>query len=435
MNYRETLEWMYGKLPMFTRIGAAAIKKDLTNTLILCETMGNPHEKFKSIHVAGTNGKGSVSHFMASILQSAGFKVGLYTSPHLLDFRERMRVNGREISEQNVIDFINKNQSLLEEVEPSFFEMTVAMAFDFFRNKEVDYAIIETGLGGRLDSTNIITPILSVITNISLDHQNLLGNSLEEIAFEKAGIIKPNIPVVIGKTQEEIKNIFIDKAKETNSPIVFADQIFNFKEETYNSGKLNALFSNRLSGELIEIDSPLAGNYQLENIGTVLSAISLLNTLGVGVESVAIKHGITKVKSQTGLLGRWEVVSDKPQTICDVAHNEAGLKIVFEQIKSLKYNKLRIVYGMVKDKDIEKALNLLPKNAVYYLSQPQLPRALDVKTLSMFALNIGLVNNQYDKISQACFAAQSDAEENDLILIVGSIFVVAEALEYFGASK
>ena len=435
MTYEETLDYLYTKLPMFTRIGAAALKNDLHNTLALCEALGNPERSFKSIHIAGTNGKGSTSHIMASILQTAGYKTGLYTSPHLLDFRERIRVNGAQIPKENVVSFVASHRDLIERIEPSFFEMTVALAFDHFRNEKVDIAVIETGLGGRLDSTNVITPLLSIITNISYDHQYLLGNTLAEIAGEKAGIIKPGIPVVIGQARPETENVFIQKAAETNSPLIFAEKTYTPIEHSYQHGLLNIVYSKLNESGQVNIVSPLAGNYQLENIATILSSVDVLKTQGINISAEQTIQGILDVKKQTGLLGRWEVISESPLIICDVAHNEAGLRAVFEQINSIPHDKLHFVYGMVKDKDVEKALSLLPKDAVFYFTQPQLPRALEYKTLHELASQKGLNGNSYPTIAEACAAAQSAQGQNDILLVAGSIFVVAEALEYFGIKE
>ncbi len=429
MDYRQTLDYMFSKLPMFTRIGAAAYKKDLTNTLALCKALDDPQHKFKSIHIAGTNGKGSTSHMLAAILQSAGHKVGLYTSPHLLDFRERIRINGREIPEQNVVDFIEENRSRIEEIEPSFFELTVAMAFDYFANEKVDYAVIETGLGGRLDSTNIITPLLSVITNISYDHQNMLGETLAEIAVEKAGIIKPNIPVVIGQIHRETKPIFEAKAQELNAPIIFAEENYQLQNNEYKNGELHANFLEAFSGKSMYAETTLAGNYQLKNLATVLQSAHVLKLQNQSIFSDNhIWEGIKNIKKLTGLRGRWEILSQNPLTIADVAHNEAGLKSVFQQIDTLKYNQLHIVFGMVRDKDIEKTLSLLPKNAQYYFCSPDIPRGLPVNELAEAAKNAGLHGNAFDSVKNALENAQNDAAENDIVLCTGSIFVIAEVL-------
>ncbi len=429
MNYRQTLDYMFSKLPMFTRIGEAAYKKDLKNTLLLCEALDNPQHKFKSIHIAGTNGKGSTSHMLAAILQSAGYKVGLYTSPHLIDFRERIRINGEEIPEHNVVDFIADNKERIEEIEPSFFELTVAMAFKYFADEKVDFAVIETGLGGRLDSTNIITPELSVITNISYDHQNMLGNSLAEIAGEKAGIIKQNVPVVIGQVHPETKTVFLAKAEDQNAQIYFAEENYKHQSHEYKNGNLEAVFLETATGKIIKVETPLAGNYQLQNLATVLQSCNILQKIHEGIfTDEHICKGIREVKKLTGLRGRWEILKQNPLTIADVAHNEAGLKSVFHQINSLTYNKLYIVFGMVKDKDITKALALLPHSATYYFCAPAIPRALPVTELLHAAENSGLKGLAYQSVADALQNAQNDAGKNDIVLCTGSIFVIAEVL-------
>ncbi|RYD83325.1 MAG: bifunctional folylpolyglutamate synthase/dihydrofolate synthase [Sphingobacteriales bacterium] len=429
MDYRQTLDYMFSKLPMFTRIGAAAYKKDLTNTLALCEALDNPQHKFKSIHIAGTNGKGSTSHMLAAILQSAGHKVGLYTSPHLLDFRERIRINGKEIPEQNVVDFIAENKIRIEEIEPSFFELTVAMAFDYFANEKVDYAVIETGLGGRLDSTNIITPLLSVITNISYDHQNMLGDTLAEIAGEKAGIIKPDVPVVIGQIHIETKPVFQTKAEAENAAIYFAEENYKLQNQEYKKGELHASFLEAFSGKSIYVETPLAGNYQLKNLATILQSAHILQFQNQSIFSKDdICNGIKNVKTLTGLRGRWDILSDNPLTIADVAHNEAGLKSVFQQINTLSFQSLRIVFGMVRDKDISKALSLLPKSAQYYFCSPDIPRGLPVNELAKAAKNHGLTGKAFYSVELALQNAKNDAKDNDIVLCTGSIFVVAEVL-------
>ncbi|MGZ5243211.1 MAG: bifunctional folylpolyglutamate synthase/dihydrofolate synthase [Bacteroidia bacterium] len=420
---------MFRKLPMFTRIGAAAYKKDLTNTLALCEAIGNPQYKFKSIHIAGTNGKGSTSHMLAAILQSAGYKVGLYTSPHLLDFRERIKINGVEIPEENVVKFIADNKAVIEEIEPSFFELTVAMAFGYFADEKVDFAVIETGLGGRLDSTNIITPELSIITNISFDHQNMLGETLAEIAGEKAGIIKPNIPVVIGQIHPETKPVFEAKAETVNAPIYFAEENYKLQHYEYKNGHLHATFIEVFSGKIIYAETPLAGIYQLKNLATVLESCKVLQDQNKSIFSDEhIWKGIRDVKELTGLRGRWDILSEKPLTIADVAHNEAGLTSIFQQIKSLSFDKLLIVFGMVKDKDIETALSLLPKNAKYYFCSPNIPRGLPVNELAEAAKKMGLQGAAFPSVAKALKNAQNEAGENDIVLCTGSIFVVAEVL-------
>ncbi|MDQ3072041.1 MAG: bifunctional folylpolyglutamate synthase/dihydrofolate synthase [Bacteroidota bacterium] len=426
MTYSETLEYLYSRLPMFTRIGAAAFKKDLTNTIELCRVLNNPEQKFKSIHVAGTNGKGSVSHFLASILQEAGYKTGLYTSPHLLDFRERIRVNGEMIAEQEVVKFVEGIKPVIEAIEPSFFEVTVALAFDHFSKEQVDYAVIETGLGGRLDSTNVIRPVLSIITNVSFDHQNMLGETLGEIAFEKAGIIKPCVPVVIGKAHTETSGVFIKQAKASYSNLSFADSEVKLERHEIENGNLNAELTT--GDKIYQLSSPLAGLYQIENLKTVVKAIEVLRTSGIKIDDEHVRRGITKVRENTALMGRWQIIDKNPLTICDVAHNEAGLKAVFAQVNSLEYDKLRIVYGMVRDKDIAKALSLLPVHAHYYFCAPDIPRALHVEELSANAARAGLRGDGYSHVETAYKAALADSSKRDIVLIVGSIFVVAEVL-------
>lgn len=432
MTYQETLDYLYSRLPMFHRIGPAAFKKDLTNTLALCAALGQPQEKFKSIHIAGTNGKGSTSHMLASVLQAAGYKVGLYTSPHLVDFRERIRINGQMVPEEFVTSFIEKNRDVIEEINPSFFEATVALAFDHFAQEKVDIAVIETGLGGRLDSTNVITPLLSIITNISYDHQNMLGNTLPEIAGEKAGIIKTGIPVVIGKRQPETEPVFAAKARETTSPIHFAEDLFSPLEvkNDLQAVYMEADYKDIADHSITHIQSPLRGTYQLENIATVLSAAKLLNDAGIPLPEEAVLTGIREVRQRTSFRGRWEVLGQKPFTVCDVAHNEAGLRNVFQQVAGIRTGKeqFRIVYGMVNDKDIQKALALLPKDAVYYFCRPDIPRGLDVNTLRQHAAAAGLTGSACASVVAAFHQAQQEAVTEDIVLVTGSIFVVAEVL-------
>jgi len=428
MTYQETLDYMYSKLPMFHRIGPAALKPDLNNTIALCKALGNPETQFKSIHIAGTNGKGSVSHLLASILQEAGYKTGLYTSPHLLDFRERIKINGEMIDQKTVTAFIKKNQKLIDKMQPSFFEVTVAMAFEYFAANEVDIAVIETGLGGRLDSTNVIKPVLSVITNISYDHQNLLGETLAEIASEKAGIIKARVPVVIGKQDPETDPVFSKKAKEMNSPLFQAAANIVYKNPHLDNGMLKAEYMNKRSGSIYHVLSPLSGQYQLENITTVLQSVEVLNDKDFKLSKENIKNGLKNVKENTGLRGRWEILGTSPLIIADVAHNEAGLEAVFEQANDLTRGKMRVVYGMVKDKDIDKAIDMLPKKAHYYFAQPNLPRALAVKDLNKVATKAGLNGKPFNSVKEAYLKAVEEALPNDIILVVGSVFVVAEVL-------
>ncbi|WP_412469371.1 bifunctional folylpolyglutamate synthase/dihydrofolate synthase [Pedobacter sp. KLB.chiD] len=429
MNYQQTLDFLYSKLPMFTRVGASAFKKDLTNTIILCEALDNPQNKFKSIHVAGTNGKGSTSHMLASVLQAQGYKTGLYTSPHLKDFRERIRINGTMINKSEVVSFVKKQQNLIEKIEPSFFEVTVALAFDHFAKHQVDVAIIEVGLGGRLDSTNIITPQISVITNISLDHTNMLGNTLAEIAGEKAGIIKKNIPVVIGETQEESAPVFIKKAEAENAPIVFADQVLTAQNFKIKNSKL---FLSVYQGGKIkykDLHSDLTGIYQHKNILTVLETLTVLNEkTEIKTDQESIYKGIRQVKRQTGLQGRWQTLSRNPLVICDTGHNEAGITEVIKNISQTPYQQLHIVFGMVNDKDISKVLSLMPKNATYYFCKPNLERGLAADTLKEQAAAFSLKGNSYTSVLEAKATAIQIADPEDLVFIGGSTFVVAEAI-------
>lgn len=428
MNYNETIDYLYSKLPMFTRVGAIAFKKDLHNTIALCENLGNPQNKFKTIHVAGTNGKGSTSHMLAAVFQQAGYKTGLYTSPHLKDFRERIRINGEMIAEHFVTEFVNEQRNILEELSPSFFEATVAMAFSYFAEEQVDIAIIEVGLGGRLDSTNIITPELSVITNISLDHTNILGNTLTEIATEKAGIIKPNVPVVIGELQQEIAPVFIKKASETSSDIFFADQeLHTAHTSRANDCIITAVYKGQAPVyENLSLD--LNGIYQLKNVLTVLQAIQVLNRKGYQIMEEHVYHALKNVKTLTGLQGRWQKLAEKPLIICDTGHNIAGITEVMQNIRETAYTQLHMVIGMVKDKDISGVLSLLPVDAVYYFCEPQLERALPASDLAKEAKEHNLNGQVYATVAMAVQAAKNKADTKDLIFIGGSTFVVAEAL-------
>ncbi len=405
MNYQQTLTYLFEQLPMYQRMGKAAYKSDLTNTIELCKILGNPENKFKSIHVAGTNGKGSTSHMLASVFQEAGYKVGLYTSPHLKDFRERVKINGEMISENYVVDFVEKYKSQFELINLSFFEWTVGLAFTFFSEQKVDIAIIETGLGGRLDSTNVVTPELSIITNIGIDHTQFLGETLKEIAGEKAGIIKTNIPVVISEEQEEIKTVFNDKANALNSPIYFASKVI---KNTY--------------------ESDLKGLYQAKNIKGVVLAISILKENGWMITEDNLKNGLLNVVENTGLLGRWQTLITDPLVICDTGHNEAGIKEVLTQLSHIKYNKLHVVFGAVNDKSIDKILDMLPKTATYYFCQAKIPRALDVNELSVLAKAKGLKGVSFKSVAEALLGAKNKADKDDLIFVGGSTFVVAEVI-------
>ena len=428
MTYQNTLDYLFSNLPMFTRIGAAALKPDLTNTISLCKILGNPETKFKSIHIAGTNGKGSTSHMLASVLQESGLKVGLYTSPHLKDFRERIKVNGQMIPEQNVIDFVENYRSVFDEIKPSFFEWSVALCFDFFKKENIDVAIIETGLGGRLDSTNVITPQLSVVTNIGWDHTNILGDTLAKIAYEKAGIIKPKLQVIVGEYVDETKPVFIEKAEEENSPILFSQDHFKTHHFiSHNQFTSCDIFNDdELIYENLELD--LGGNYQQKNILTVINSIEYLKQIGYHISENNIRTGLMKVKQNTGLMGRWQILQEKPLTVCDTGHNVNGIHYVVEQIMQNNFSKLHMVIGMVNDKDIRNILSLLPKNAVYYFCKANIPRALSVNELQNQALEFGLTGDSYDSVQKAFEAAKNNSHSDDMIFVGGSTFVVAEIL-------
>ncbi|AUC80613.1 folylpolyglutamate synthase/dihydrofolate synthase family protein [Lacinutrix sp. Bg11-31] len=405
MTYQDTVNWMFSQLPMYQNQGKSAYKVDLSNTILLAKHLDNPENKFKSIHVAGTNGKGSTSHMLASVLQEAGYKVGLYTSPHLKDYRERVKINGKEISKQFVIQFVKRNKSFFEENALSFFEMTVGLAFEYFAKQKVDVAIIEVGLGGRLDSTNIITPEVSVITNIGLDHTQFLGNTLESIAKEKAGIIKSNIPVVIGETQIETKEVFNKIARNNNAKIIFAD-----------------------NAETKKYESDLKGNYQDKNIKTVVQTINEIQLKGFNVSKQSIKDGLLKVVNNTGLLGRWQILNENPKVICDTAHNREGLKIVMDQLQNEEYNNLHIIFGVVNDKDLDLIIDLLPINAIYYLCKPNISRGLNIKKLEDYFKSNNLIFKAYNSVNEAYKNAKLSADIKDLIYIGGSTFVVAEII-------
>ena len=404
-SYQETLDWMFQQLPMYQKQGKTAFKKDLTNILKFAEELQQPQEKFKTIHVGGTNGKGSTSHMLASVLQEAGYKVGLYTSPHLKDYRERIKINGQMISESFVVEFIQQHQDFLATQQLSFFEMSVGMAFQYFSEERVDIAVIEVGLGGRLDSTNIITPEVSVITNIGLDHTQFLGNTYEAIAYEKAGIIKNNIPVVIGETLAETKNVFQQKANAMNSCIVFAED-----------------------NEFTEIDSDLKGSYQTYNKRTVLAALEVLKSVGWQLDDQSIRRGIANTVKNTGLRGRWEVLQTEPKAICDTAHNKEGLKFVLQQLQEEPFEQLHIVLGVVNDKDLESILLLFPKTATYYFCKPNVPRGLDEKELEKISKSFNLVGRAFSSVEKAYLAANENAKNNDLIYVGGSTFTVAEII-------
>ena len=398
MNYKDSLKYLFSQLPMYQRTGAAAYKKDIGNIIEACNFLDNPHKKFKSIHIAGTNGKGSTAHLISSILQEAGFKTGLYTSPHLKDFRERIKINGVKISENDVISFVTTNKKNFEKINMSFFEYTVALAFDHFAKEKVDIAIIETGLGGRLDSTNIISPEISVITNIGYDHMNLLGNTLEQIAIEKAGIVKEKTPVLIGRKQIETETVFEEKASQKNTSVFYAKQ---------NEVKFNV------------------PNYQKENINTSISAIKILNWK---ISNQEINDGIKNVNQNTGLRGRWETLSKNPKIICDTGHNVDGISNIINQLKQIKFNKLHIVFGTVNDKKINDILNLLPKDAKYYFCKAKIDRALNADKLKSIANEYKLIGESFESVEKALLNAKNNAKKEDLIFIGGSTFVVAEVI-------
>jgi len=428
MNYQQTLDHLFTKLPMFSRIGAAAFKNDLTNTIKLCDELGNPQVKFKTIHIAGTNGKGSVSHMLAAILQTAGYKTGLYTSPHLKDFRERIKVNGKMVTEQFVIDFTERTKVVTEEIEPSFFELTVAMAFEYFAEENVDVAVIETGLGGRLDSTNIITPEISVITNIGWDHMNLLGDTLEKIAFEKAGIIKENVPVVIGEVIPETRKIFDAVAAEKNAPIIYAEEQRYAPAWSVNTHHLNVEVAHKHHIDHKNYQLDLNGIYQVKNLITILEACTQLEQKGWKINDHLIQEGTKQVKKLTGLHGRWEIIGTDPMTVVDVAHNADGIKQLMEQIELMPYRELHIVIGMVKDKEINTILSLLPGTANYYFTQAQIPRALAAVELMKQGNAMGLKGSSYATVPFALEKAKEAAHKDDLVIVCGSVFVVGEVV-------
>ena len=405
MTYQDTVNWMFKQLPMYQHQGKSAYKANLDNTHQLADYLQHPENQFKSIHVAGTNGKGSTSHMLASIFQESGYKVGLYTSPHLKDFRERIKINGKEISKKFVVDFIEDHKSFFETRSLSFFEMTVGMAFDYFSKEQVDIAIIEVGMGGRLDSTNIITPLVSVITNIGLDHTQFLGTALEAIAKEKGGIIKPQIPIVIGETQTETKNVFKSLAKNNHSKIYFADE------------------------EISEVyESDLKGNYQQHNIKTVLQTIKIIRNKEFNISERNIRKGLLNVQKNTGLKGRWQILQFEPKVICDTAHNKEGLIYVMQQLQEESYNQLHMVFGVVNDKDVDSILPILPKEAIYYFCKPNIPRGMDAEALRVKFITKGFSGNSYESVEDALTSAKFNAKQQDVIYVGGSTFVVAEII-------
>ncbi|MDD4514526.1 folylpolyglutamate synthase/dihydrofolate synthase family protein [Massilibacteroides sp.] len=434
MTYEETLHYLYTSTPVFQHVGANAYKPGLGTSIALDKHFSHPHRAYKTIHVAGTNGKGSTSHLLAAILQASGYKTGLYTSPHLVDFRERIRVNGKMIPQEYVIQFVEKHGSFFEALHPSFFELTSTLAFDYFRTERVDFAIIEVGLGGRLDSTNIITPELSIITNISLDHTQFLGNTLEAIAFEKAGIIKSEVPVVIGERgTEEVKNVFLSKAASENAPIYLAEEEDLLQESIL---KENGHWSYQ-STDFGEIEGELGGAVQSHNTKTVLSAVRQLIRSGFSISDEAVKKGFAEVVEMTGLMGRWQVMQENPLVVCDTGHNIGGWEYLSPQLqeKQKQYKQLRLIVGMVNDKDINGVLSLMPQNAIYYFTQPSVERAMPVDTFAETAKQHGLTGTSYSTVREAVKAAFSDADSDDLIFIGGSSFIVADAIPLFDHSN
>jgi len=434
MTYPETVDYLFSQLPMYSKIGAAAYKEDLHNSIAICDALNNPQNKFKSIHIAGTNGKGSTSHLLAAILQEAGYKTGLYTSPHLKDFRERIKINGTMVSESFVIDFVKRTNSLVEQIQPSFFELTMAMAFDYFAQEAVDVAIIETGLGGRLDSTNIITPILSVITNIGFDHMNILGDTLVKIAGEKAGIIKQSVPVVIGEYSEETKRVFETKAAECNAPIHFAQEEYSIVDYKHSLRQLDCSVFDKEKNEKIFYSLDLNGLYQLKNLLTILATEKELQKQGFFIPLETKKNALANVKKLTGLHGRWELIADNPFIVLDVAHNEDGMKQILSQTNifleanddGTSKNKLHFILGMAKDKELSKVLNLMPRDANYYFTAAHIPRAIPSIELMMKAAEYGLPGLHFENVNDAIQEAKKRALQNDLIVVCGSVFLVGE---------
>jgi len=430
MTYQETIDYLYSLLPVFHRDGEKAFKGDLTNILKISEYLENPHLKFKTIHVAGTNGKGSTSHFLSAILQSAGYKTGLYTSPHLKDYTERFRINGISIEKANIVEFVQKHKNFLEELKPSFFELSVGIAFDFFANEKVDIAVIEVGLGGRLDSTNIITPELSVITNIGFDHVNILGDTLTKIANEKAGIIKSKVPVVISEYNEETKPVFIEKAHSTESDIYFASENFMVIEKECQSTKLVVdVFCVEIDKETLlfgDLSSQLIGRYQLKNIAGVIQSVQVLNKIGFKISNEAIRNGISNVVDLTGLKGRWQILSESPLTICDTGHNEHGLKSVLAQIRKIDVKNKYFILGFVKDKNVDEILDLFPKDGIYYFCQPENPRFMPVENLIKIAESYSLSGYSILNVNEALKYVTNLAKMDDFIYVGGSTYVVAE---------
>ncbi len=428
MTYQQTVDYLFTRLPMFSRTGADAYKADLTNTIALCDFLGDPQHDFKSIHIAGTNGKGSTSHMLAAVLQQAGYKTGLYTSPHLKDFRERIKINGEMITEAAVVDFTERTKAITEKIQPSFFELTVGMAFEYFAQQKVDIAVIETGLGGRLDSTNIITPLLSIITNIGYDHMNILGDTLEKIAAEKAGIIKPGVPVIIGPMLPETRAVFETTAAEKNATLYHAAELKQVTgwEYVHHKLKVDIIAAHNTDMKSYLLDLP--GVYQTKNLPAVLLAVELLHKEGFVITETQVQKGLSSVKQLTGLHGRWEMIQEHPTVILDVGHNEDGIKAILQQLELADFHHLHIVTGMVKDKDVDAVLSLLPKHASYYFTQAAIPRALPAEELLQKAIAQGLHGQAYNEVNAALRAAKTAAAKDDLILVCGSVYLVGEVV-------
>lgn len=428
MTYPQTLDYLFSKLPMFQRVGATAYKANLDNTIAICNALGNPEKKLKCVHVAGTNGKGSSSHMLAAILQQAGYKTGLYTSPHLVDFRERIKINGKMISKTDVVKFVEDYKIIFEKIEPSFFEWTVGLAFHYFAQQEVDVVILEVGLGGRLDSTNVVTPVACLITNIGLDHMNLLGDTLPKIAVEKAGIIKPKIPVTISQTQLEVISVFNNSARELKAPLEFADKNFKAISFTHQNDFLSVEILHKRTNTKHVYQLDLLGSYQIKNLMGVLNTVDNLKQKGFLIEDEMIHAALKQVQKITGLQGRWQIIQNKPLVIADTGHNEDGIKEVLENLKRYSYKTLHFVLGVVNDKDISKILKLLPKEATYYFCKASIPRALDENELSIAAKKVGLDGKTFKTVSEALEKAKKQAKANDLIFVGGSTFTVADIL-------
>ncbi len=449
MTYQETLDYLFNSLPMYHRIGQAAYKADITNTIELMRHLGNPERKFRSIHVAGTNGKGSVSHMLASVLMQAGYKVGLYTSPHLVDFRERIRINGQMIPQPCVTDFVEQHRDFMQTLHLSFFEMTVGLAFDYFATEKVDVAVVEVGMGGRLDSTNVINPDLCVITNIGFDHTQFLGDTLPKIAAEKAGIIKPHVPVVIGETHPETRHVFEQRAAELQAPISFADDNYRIipidKQASQADGLTFPLLDFKVEASNFQFSTfnsqltcPLSGSYQLKNLATLFQALWLLPSVGYHITEDNVRDGIARVVQDTGLHGRWEKMDEHPLTICETAHNADGVAAMLHKLSEIPYRHLHLIYGCVNDKDFRSILRMLPhERTTYYYSQPSVPRALPVRQLAAAAADLGMVGETFPQVAGAISAARHAADvQRDLVLVTGSIFLVADAVAlYHSADK